>query len=324
MSAGVADIAAGAREAGPRVARLLAPTPLQHSPVLSALLGAPVHLKCEHVQPTGSFKVRGAANALTLLRAEGRRRVVTASTGNHGMAVAHVGGVLGVAVEVHVPEDVEPAKRRGLEALGAAVRTVRGDSAEAERHARAAAGSAGLPYLSPYNDPAVICGQGTAGAEIARQLPGVAAVYVSVGGGGLLSGIGAVLGELAPHAAVVGCWPAAAPTLLRCIEAGRSVEVAESATVSDGTAGGVEPGAITIDLASRVMDHGVEVGEPAILEAMRTLLDSDRWIVEGAAGVALAGAMADRARPEGPVVVVLCGRNLGPAVAGRLLAPAPR
>ncbi len=321
MTLGVAEIAAGVGAAAGRVAGLLAPTPLQHSPVLSGLVGTPVHLKCEHVQPTGSFKVRGAANALTLLHAEGHARVITASTGNHGMAAAHVGALLGVRVEVHVPQGTEPVKRRGLEALGAAIVTVLGDSSDAERHARATAQRTGLPYLSPYNDPAVVCGQGTVALEILEQLPDVAAVYASVGGGGLLSGMGAALAGPAPGAAVVGCWPSAAPTLLRCIEAGRFVEVVEHPTVSDGTAGGIERGAITVDLAARVIDRAVEVSEPAILEAMRILLDSDRWIVEGAAAVALAGAMADSARPDGPIVVVLCGRNLGPEVARQAFGP---
>ena len=322
MTVTVAEIAAGVEAATPRVARLLAPTPLQHSPILSEMAGVPVHLKCEHVQPTGSFKVRGAANALTLLRAEGHTRVITASTGNHGMAAAHVGALLGMWVEVHVPVGTEPVKRRGLEALGAAIVTVLGDSSDAERHARAAAANAGVPYLSPYNDPAVVCGQGTVALEILEQLPEVAAVYASVGGGGLLSGIGATLGARMPGAAVVGCWPSAAPTLLRCIEAGGFVDVVEEATVSDGTAGGIERGAITLDLATRVIDHAVEVSESGIIEAMRLLFESDRWIVEAAAAVALAGAMSDAARPDGPIVVVLCGRNLGPEVARRAFGDA--
>ncbi len=316
----VDEVAAAVDAAGPRVAALLAPTPLQHSPALSELAGAPVHLKCEHVQPTGSFKVRGAANALTLLREAGHARVVAASTGNHGMAVAHVGGLLGIGVEVHVPEATAPVKLRGLEALGAAVHRVPGDATAAEAHARRRAASAGLPYLSPYNDLAVIAGQGTMAVEIAAQLPEVATVYVAAGGGGMLSGTGAVLGRRTPRAEVVGCWPEAAPTLLRCIEAGEQVEVAERPTVSDGTAGGLEPGAITPALAGRVMDRGLEVSEAAIEEAMRTLLAADRWLVEGAAGVALAAALADPAPRRGPLVVVLCGRNVDPEVAARALA----
>ena len=122
----IAEVSAAIDAAVPRVAALLAPTPLQHSPLLSELAGVPVHLKCEHVQPTGSFKVRGAANALTLLREAGHARVVAASTGNHGMAAAHVGALLGVEVEVHVPEGTEPVKLSGLEALGADVRLVAG------------------------------------------------------------------------------------------------------------------------------------------------------------------------------------------------------
>lgn len=190
----------------------------------------------------------------------------------------------------------------------------------AEAHARRHAAASGRPYVSPYNDPAVIAGQGTMGVEIAAQLPDVAAVYASAGGGGMLSGIGAALGRRrAPRVEVVGCWPEAAPTPLRCIEAGEQIDVAERPTLSDGTAGGLEPGAITPALAGRVMGRGLEVSEGAIAEAMRTLVASDRWLVEGAAGVALAAALADRARPRGPVVVVLCGRNLGAELAARVL-----
>lgn len=319
----VGDVAAAVDAAVPRVAALLAPTPLQHSPVLSELAGAPVHLKCEHVQPTGSFKVRGAANALTLLGESGHARVVAASTGNHGMAVAHVGALLGIEVEVHVPEATEPVKLGGLEALGAAVRRIPGDATAAEAHARRRAAAAGLPYLSPYNDLAVIAGQGTMAVEIAAQLPEVATVYAAAGGGGMLSGIGAVLGRRRTlRVEVVGCWPEAAPTLLRCIEAGEQVDVTERPTISDGTAGGLEPGAITPALAGRVMSRGLEVSEAAIEEAMRTLLASDRWLVEGAAGVALAAALADSGGRRGPLVVVLCGRNVGPAVAARALGAA--
>ena len=159
------------------------------------------------------------------------------------------------------------------------------------------------------------------GVEIAAQLPDVATVYAAAGGGGMLSGIGVVLGRRrAPRVDVVGCWPEAAPTLLRCIEAGEQIDVAERPTISDGTAGGLEPGAITPALASRVMGRGLEVSEAAIAEAMRTLLSSDRWLVEGAAGVALAAALADPAPRRGPVVVVLCGRNVGPDVVARVLA----
>lgn len=318
----VEQIARGVDAALARVRALLPPTPLQHSPLLSERAGRPVHLKCEHVQPTGSFKVRGAANALTVLRERGHARAVVASTGNHGMAAAHVAGLLDMDVEVYVPRGTAPVKLRGLEALGADVHTVDGDAAAAEAAARARAGSAGLPYVSPYNDPDVIAGQGTMGVEIAGRLPEVAAVYIAAGGGGMLSGAGAALRARVPGVEVVGCWPEAAPTLLRCIEAGTQVEVAEGPTLSDGTAGGLEPGAITPALAAGVMSRAREVSEEEIAGAMRDLARSDRWLVEGAAGVALAAALSDPASPPGPAVVVLCGRNVDPEVAARVLATA--
>jgi threonine dehydratase len=195
--------------------------------------------------------------------------------------------------------------------MGVQVETVPGDGLAAEQAARAAAAADGRVFVSPYNDPDVIAGQGTIGLELFESLGALDAVFVSVGGGGLISGIAASLKSNCPGVRIVGCWPANAPAMARCLADGRIHEVEELPTISDGTAGGVEDGAITFEACQALVDEHVLVSEPEIFGAMRLLAEQERWIVEGSAGVALAGAMALRADYAGAkVAVVLCGRNI--------------
>ncbi len=271
-----------------------------------------LHLKCEHLQHTGSFKLRGALNRMRRLRPEERARgVIAASTGNHGQGVARAGQTLGVRTTVYVPEAAAPVKIAPMRAMDAEVISVPGDGLAAELAARAAARASGRVFVSPYNDPLVVAGQGTIGMELDEALPGLDALFVSVGGGGLISGIAGWLKHRRPDVRIVGCWPENAPAMARCLEKGEIHEVSETETLSDGTAGGVEPGAITFESCQAFVDEHVFVSEPEIRAAMRTLAQEERWIVEGAAGVALAGCLkrAERIR-NASVAVVLCGRNI--------------
>ncbi|WP_133646558.1 threonine/serine dehydratase [Paraburkholderia flava] len=290
----------------------VAVTPLTHSPLLSAETGCDVFLKCEHLQHTGSFKFRGATNKLRLLDPEQRRNgVATVSTGNHGQGVALAGKLAGVPVTVYAAVTAAPVKLDAIRALGATVVTIDASTLEVELEAARRAARDGLPFISPYNDGDVIAGQGTVGLELAEQHPGLAAVFASVGGGGLISGIGTALEQASPTTDVIGCWPANATTLYRCIQAGKVIEVEESDTISDGTAGGVEPDAITLPIAQRVIDRSVLVSEEEIKSAMKRLAQTDRWMVEGAAGVALASLLQIAPTYRGKAVaVVLCGRNI--------------
>lgn len=290
----------------------VAVTPLQHSPRLSALAGCELYLKCEHLQHTGSFKFRGASNKLRLLddrqRAQG---VVTASSGNHGQGVALAAREAGVPVTVYAATCASPLKLDAIRALGAEVITLDSDPLSVELHAAREAERQGRLFISPYNDAQVIAGQGTIGLEIHEQLPEVDAVFVAVGGGGMVSGIGAALKHRRPEVQVVGCWPANAPAMERALAAGEIIEVEEQDTLSDGTAGGVEPGAITFALCQRLIDRRVLVSEDEIRQAMRAVARHERWIIEGAAGVALAGALQVAADYPGKrLAVVLCGRNI--------------
>lgn len=288
-------------------------TALDYSPQLSQLTGCEVYLKAEHQQHTGSFKFRGASNKIRLLSpAERQAGVITASSGNHGQAVALAGRAAGVPVTVYAAAHAASIKLDAIRQLGARVELVAGDALAAELSARAAAGQQGLTYISPYNDLQVIAGQGTVGMELAEQCPDLAAVCVAVGGGGLLSGIGSALRQLSPATDIIGCWPQNAPAMYRCLQAGEIYDVVEQDTLSDGTAGGVEPGSVTFELCQQLIDLRVLVCEDAIRHAMRLLAEHEHWIVEGAAGVALAGLLQLAPHYQGrKVAVVLCGRNIG-------------
>lgn len=288
-------------------------TALDYSPALSQLTGCEVYLKAEHQQHTGSFKFRGASNKIRLLSpAERHAGVITASSGNHGQAVALAGRAAGVPVTVYAAEHAASVKLEAIRQLGARVELVAGDALAAELAARAAAEQQGLTYISPYNDLQVIAGQGTVGMELAEQSPELAAVSVAVGGGGLVSGIGSALRQLSPDTDIIGCWPQNAAAMYHCLQVGEIYDVAEQDTLSDGTAGGVEPGAVTFALCQQLIDHSALVSESDIRHAMRLLAEHEHWIVEGAAGVALAGLLQLAPRYQGrKVAVVLCGRNIG-------------
>ncbi|MGL6017118.1 MAG: threonine/serine dehydratase [Gibbsiella quercinecans] len=296
--------------------RLLRPqvcvTPLEHSPALSQQLGCELYLKCDHLQLTGSFKFRGASNKLRLLSSEQRKRgVIAASTGNHGLAMAQAGRLAGINVTVYAPESVAKIKRAAISALGAQVELVPGDGLNAELQGKAAAAEQQKTYVSPYNDVQVIAGQGTCGMELVEQQPDLDAVFVAVGGGGYITGIGTVLQRLSPKTELIACWPENATSMYSALEAGEIFPVEEQETLSDGTAGGVEPGAVTFAPCQQLIDRKVLVSEAQIKQAMRLLAASERWMIEGAAGVALAAAIKLAPEYQGKkVAVVLCGRNI--------------
>jgi len=296
--------------AASRIAPLVRVTPLEYS----ADTGA--YLKLEHLQHTGSFKFRGASNKIALLTAEqAAAGVVTASNGNHGLGVAAASKARGIAAEVFVSSHVSPAKARRIEGLGARLRSAGEDPLTAELTGRRAAAESGRVYISPYNDRDVMAGQGTIAVELVEQLPQIDAVFIAVGGGGLIGGIGSYLKAVSPQTEIVGCWPENSPVMLRSIEAGAIVEIDELPTLSESTAGGLEPESVTFDVCRRVIDRGVLVTEREILNAMRLILETEHWVVEGAAGVALAAFLreADQWRSKRAAVIV-CGRNVSPQV----------
>jgi threonine dehydratase len=320
MSGTITDWQQAILAAHERIRSIVLETPAVSSSHPSRTISPLVKFKLENQQRTGSFKLRGATNALSMLTAEQTRAgVLTSSTGNHGLAVATAAKALGIRAEVYVSTQVSSKKLDTIRSCGAEVRVVGSNPLDAELAARATARETGRMYLSPYNDPNVIAGQGTVAVELHHQLPQIDAVFVAVGGGGLIGGIGAYLKAVSPSTQIIGCWPENSPALCECLRQGRIVEVAERPTLSESTAGGVEPGAITFELGQQVIDRTMLVSEAEILRAMRQLRDHEGWVVEGAAGVAFAAFLkhaeefADRT-----VAIILCGGNLSPGVRQQL------
>jgi threonine dehydratase len=310
----IAETAAKSRQAAERIAEFVRCTPLQRSAAFSEDLGAEVFFKLENTQKTGSFKLRGATNRLLTLSDKQRALgCVAASSGNHGAAVACAMQQLGVSGIIFVPEQTSPAKVEKIRRYGGDVRFFGTDGLDTEQHARKVAESRGMFYLSPYNDEDVIAGQGTCGIEIVAQLPDVDAVFIAVGGGGLIGGTGSVLKAHNPDIQVYGCQPLASPVMTRSIEAGEIVDMPSEPTLSDGTAGGIEAGAVTFPLNQAVVDDWVVVVEQQIAAAMRAYMAREDGVIEGAAGVALAGLLATQKALRGKkVVVVICGGNISP------------
>lgn len=311
----IEETAQQARKAAKRIQGLVVRTPLVHSSAFSEEVGAGVYFKLENKQTTGSFKLRGATNRLKMLQNEERSRgCVAASSGNHGAAVACAMQKLGITGVIFIPEQTSSAKVAAIRAYGGDVRFFGSDGLDTEQHARDFANRHGMTYLSPYNDGQVIAGQGTCGVELVEQLPDIDAVVVAVGGGGLIAGVGSVLKRHNPEIRIIGCQPAASPVMARSIQAGGIVEMQSEATLSDGTAGGIEAGAITFPLNQAVVDEFVLVDEEQIASAMRRFMDSEGHVVEGAAGVAIAGLLELRDSVRGQnVVVIICGGNISDA-----------
>lgn len=290
-------------------------TPLDDSLALSQITGAQVWLKLENLQHTGSFKVRGALNKLLSLSPEQLQKgVVAASSGNHGAGVAFGLHKLGAKGIVFVPEGASKTKLEAIRRYGAEVRIYGQSGDDAEVYARQYARQNHMTYISPYNDPEVIAGQGTIGVEIAHQLPqSPDVVFVTVGGGGMIAGIASYLKSVSPHTQIVGCQPENDAAMLASVRAQKIVSVAARPTLSDGSAGGLEPGAITLGLCQQLVDRWVTVSEEEIKAAMRLFLETQHQLLEGAAGVALAAFLQNSAQYQGQkVVIVICGANIGP------------
>lgn len=297
-----------------RIAPLVRKSPLEYSAELGAFL------KLEHLQHTGSFKLRGASNKIALLTpGQAAAGVVTASNGNHGLGVAAASQARGIAAEVFVSSHVAASKVRRIEAMGARIHCAGADPLTAELAARRAAVASGRVFISPYNDLDVVAGQGTIGVELHRQLPHFDAVFVAVGGGGLIGGIGEYLKAVSPQTEIVGCWPENSPVMHECLKAGRIVEVAERPTLSASTAGGLETDSVTFDICRRVITRSVLVSEEEILGAMRLILETEHWVIEGAAGVAVAAFLKEASRWQGKnAIIIICGRNVSAEVLHKL------
>ena len=318
------DLSALARAARAAAGRLgpECVTPLLASAAIGPERGVDLRFKAENFQRTGSFKFRGALNRLMILTPdEARRGVVTASSGNHGIACAEAARRCGSPLTVVLPETVAPNKWARIAGQGAEIVLFGSESGAAERHARALAQARGLPYVSPYNDPDVMAGQGTIGVELLSQCPDLDCVFVALGGGGLVGGIGAVLKAARPAIRIVGVSAANSPALAVALEEGRIRPVTHLDTLADGVSGDMDEGSITFPVCRIVIDEVVTCSEAEIAVAFRRMAYEEHQIVEGAAALAVAGFLkrADELRGRCAVVVV-CGANIAPEKVRALLA----
>lgn len=309
MPVSLSDIYA-ARE---RIAPYILPTPLHQ------LWGGPL-LKLESLQVTGAFKARGAFNHVLALRDQCRGGIVTASSGNHGKAVAYVAKTLGLRAVVVVPEDVVPAKAQAITVFGAELIRYGRYSEERVAHAQELAERRRLHYVAPFDDPLIVAGQGTAGLEIVEQHPEVRVVLVPVSGGGLISGIATAVKELCPTARVVGVEPAGAERFARSRAAGKPVTLKQADTIADGLRV-LTPGRLTWEIASRYVDEFTAVTDEEILATVRQLLAEGKLVVEPSGAVAVAAALRMDA-PHAHVVAVVSGGNADPQLVSRLLSSA--
>jgi threonine dehydratase len=299
-------------------------TPMEVSRFLQEILGVPSYLKCENLQRTGSYKIRGAYNRMSKLTPEERARgVVAASAGNHAQGVAFAAKELGIKATIFTPVGVALPKLQATKAYGADVvltgETMAGPLAAAEHFAE----ETGAVRIPPFDHPDVVAGQGTVGLEILDQLPDVATVIVPIGGGGLMAGVASVLKQ---HAAlkgknirVIGVQAKNAAPYPLSLEAGKIVEVELQPTIADGIAVS-KPGKLNFDIISHTVDEVVTVDDDEIARAILVLLERAKMVVEPAGAVGVAAVLAGRISPTGPTVVVLSGGNIDPMIMERVIS----
>jgi threonine dehydratase len=314
----------GIEEAHNRITSFIRETPLLYSSSLSTE-GARVFLKMENLQLTGSFKLRGALNKLfSLNKNEIENGVVTASTGNHGLAFAHGLQFIKTKGTIFVPLNVKKSKFDKLIPFPVEIEKIGEDTNITENYARNYADDNKKTYVSPYNDPLIIEGQGTIAIEIVKQFTqfpiisskhkqnsSIDYAFITVGGGGLISGIATYLKSEYPNVKIIGCQPKNSPVMYESVKNGKIVDIESLETLSDGSAGGIEETSITFPIVQRLVDDFVLVSEKEISNAIRFIFENEFQVVEGAAAVAVAAYRKLASNIKGNVIIVICGGNIG-------------
>ncbi|WP_369257984.1 threonine ammonia-lyase [Geodermatophilus amargosae] len=289
-------------------------TPLEHSRALAERVGGPVHLKCENLQHTGSFKFRGAYVRLSRLTPEERARgVVAASAGNHAQGVALAARMLGIAVTVFMPESAPLPKVAATRGYGAEARLVGVDLTAALAAATAHAEATGAVMIHPFDHPDVIAGQGTVGAELLEQCPDVATVVVCTGGGGLVSGVAAAVRARRPEVRIVAVQAEGAAAFPASLAAGHPVPLSGLTTMADGIAVGA-PSDLTLAHVRDLVDEVRTVGEEDLSRALLFCLERAKLVVEPAGVAAVAAVLAEPEAFPPPVVAVVSGGNVDPVL----------
>lgn len=310
------------REANERCQDHLLPTPLEHSMYLSDKIEGEVWLKLDSMQRTSSFKFRGAINKiLSLTEAELDRGIVSASTGNYALAVAEAMRIRNRRATIYVANDIEPSRLELLRSHGLNL-VIHGEVAwDAEKEARRVGDEEGKIYVSPYNDPIVVGGQGTCGYEISQQLPDLDAVFLACGGGGLLTGSAGWLKSHNSDVEAFGVSPANSPVMYESMRTNKMVEMDTQPTLADTCAGGIDLDSITLDLCRRYVDEIVLLTEKEIEASIRLLFEQHRLVTEGSGALSIGGLLKRKERFKGKkVVAVVCGRNVNLEVFKKIIA----
>ncbi|MFN3954022.1 MAG: hydroxyectoine utilization dehydratase EutB [Pararhodobacter sp.] len=302
-----------------RIAAHVRRTPCRRSPALEARLGVPVWLKCEHLQMTGAFKLRGASNAVLRL-APDVVGVTTASTGNHGRALAHAARAAGMKAVICMSALVPQNKRAAVQALGAEARIIGASQDEAAIEAARLAREEGFALIPPFDHADVIAGQATLGLEMAEDVPEAACVLIPLSGGGLLAGVAAAMKARNPALRVVGLSMERGAAMAASLAAGHPVAVTEEPTLADSLGGGIGlQNRLTFAMVRDLMDELVLLSETEIATGIAFLHDVEGEIVEGAGAVGVAALLAGKVRSGGSVVLPLTGANIDPARHARIL-----
>ena len=300
----------------------LVDTPLEYSGSFSRLIEGEVWLKLDLMQKTGSFKFRGAVNKImSLTEEELDRGVISASTGNYALAVAEAMRIRGRRATIYVAGDLTPSRLELIKAQGLDV-VVHGKEAwDAETKARQVADEEGSIYVSPYNDPVVVGGQGTCGLEISRQLPEVEAAFFACGGGGLVSGSGGWLKNFNAEIEIIGVSPENSPVMYESLKVNRIIEMESLPTLADTCAGGIDLDTVTLPLCQKYVNEIVLLEEEEIEQSIRMLFEEHRLVTEGSGALCLGGLLKLKERFKGKkVVLVVCGRNIGLELFKRIVA----
>lgn len=300
------------RAAEDRIAGMVRVTPVRLSPSLSAIAGGPVWLKCEHRQETGAFKLRGALNAVALLGEVAG--VTTASTGNHGRALAHAAKARGLPAIICVSRLVPQNKLDAIAALGAEPRVTGASQDEAFDEARRLQRDEGFALIPPFDHAAVIAGQGTLGLELLKQIPDAATLAIPLSGGGLLAGVAAAAKALRPDIRIIGVSMERGAAMAASLRAGHPVDVVEQDTLADSLGGGIGlKNRLTFAMCRDLMDEMILLTESEIAAGIRHLALEDGETVEGAAAVGAGAVLAGKQTGAGPLVLILSGANIDPA-----------
>ncbi|RTM09930.1 MAG: hydroxyectoine utilization dehydratase EutB [Hyphomicrobiales bacterium] len=300
------------RAARGRIAGKVEQTPCVVSHSLSERTGHDVHLKLEHHQTTGAFKLRGASNAIAALRPEEKSRgVVAASTGNHGRALAHAAKLEGMRAVICMSKLVPGNKLDAIRRLGADVRIVGNSQDDAQHEVERLMAEEGLIMLPPFDHPAIVAGQGTLGLEIMEQVPDAACVLVPISGGGLAAGVAAAVKGVSPSTRVIGISMARGAAMKASLDAGRPVMVEELPTLADSLGGGIGlDNRLTFAMCRNLLDEVILLSEEEIAAGIRHAYGQEREIVEGAGAVGIGALLAGKVTMSGPTVLILSGKNI--------------